>query len=79
VQPVIALPDGSLEAHVASLGLAAMWLPVPRSDQPGAGDDWLHQPLQQLVWGYGVRTERLDWNYDGVLVIDRSSLPRYSP
>ncbi len=76
---VIALPAASLEAHVASLGLAAVLLPVPSSDQAGLGDDWLHQPLQQLDWGFRVRTERLDWNYDGVLVIDRSSLPRYSP
>lgn len=68
----------SLEAYTYSVRLAALYLPIPRSDTAGSGDDWLHRPTKSYYWGFQVQTDVLDSNYDGVIVIDHSSMPHYN-
>lgn len=71
------LPD-SLEAYSASLQLGAFFLATPSTDQVGSGDDWLHRSINSHFWGgLSVIRDRLDNQFDAVIVIDHSSMPEY--
>lgn len=69
---------GSLEAYAYSLRLAAVYLPIPRIDAPGTGDDWLHRPIPFYVWGTLQNTDTMAGSYDGLIIIDQSTLPPYN-
>lgn len=75
--PVRLPPADSLEAYAHSLRLGAIYLPVPARDEAGDGDNWLHRPLNYLNWGSNLINDRLDQNFDAVIVIDRSRMPAY--
>lgn len=72
-------PANSLEAYASTLQLAAMFIPIPQVNQVGTGDDWLHRPFNFLVWGgyVGTANDRLDNNFDAVIMIDTSHIPEY--
>lgn len=77
--PVKPPMPNSLEAYAYSLHLGAVYLPVPRVDATGSGDDWLHRLLNYYQWGHNLDNDVLADNFDGVIVIDRSSMPHYNP
>jgi erythromycin esterase len=68
---------GSLEALAYGLNLGAVFLPVGAVDQPGSGDDWQHRSISFRSWGTVDHQDVLSNNYNGLIVIDRSSLPAY--
>ena len=68
----------SLESYSASLQLGAFFLATPSTDQVGSGDDWLHRSINSYFWGgISVIRDRLDNQFDAVIVIDHSSMPEY--
>jgi erythromycin esterase len=70
--------NDSLESYSASLQLGAFFLATPSIDQAGGGDDWLHRIIGSYYWGgQTVIRERLDNQFDAVIVIDHSSMPEY--
>lgn len=75
----VATPSSdSLESYSASLQLGAFFLATPMLDQVGSGDDWLHRPIGSYYWGgQSVIRDRLDNQFDAVIVIDHSSMPEY--
>ncbi|MEO7936172.1 MAG: erythromycin esterase family protein [Dokdonella sp.] len=70
--------SGSLEAYAYSLRLGALYLPVPLINVAGSGDDWLHRPIRYYHWGAYERTGIMAGSFDGLIVIDRSTLPVYN-
>jgi hypothetical protein len=66
-----------LEALAYGLNLGAVFLPVGAVDQPGSGDDWQHRSISFRSWGTVDHQDVLSNNYNGLIVIDRSSLPAY--
>lgn len=78
--PVIVKPPlpGSLEAYAYSLRLGALYLRVPQVDAPGSGDDWLHRPILFYVWGDDNEVDTMAGSYDGLIIIDRSTMPHYN-
>jgi erythromycin esterase len=68
---------GSLEALAYGLNLGAVFLPIGAADQPGAGDDWQHRSINFRSWGNVDHQDVLSNNYNGLIVIDRSSPPAY--
>ncbi len=77
-EPVRSFGASSLEARLYALRSAAVYLPTPQADAPGAGDDWLHAPSTFLHWGFVPYTAQIDRNCDAVIGIDRSTLPIYN-
>ncbi len=70
--------QGSLESYAYSLRLGAMYLRIPRADAPGAGDDWLHRQIRFYNWGAYEERDVLAGSYDGLIIVDRSTLPPYN-
>ncbi|MEP6881160.1 MAG: erythromycin esterase family protein, partial [Dokdonella sp.] len=70
--------SGSLEAYTYSLRLGALYLSVPLINAAGSGDDWLHRPIRYYHWGAYERTGTMAGSFDGLIVIDRSTLPVYN-
>lgn len=70
--------QGSLEANAYSLRIGAMYLRIPRVDAAGTGDDWLHRPIKFYNWGAFEQMDVFSGSFDGLIVIDRSTLPRYN-
>lgn len=65
-------PD-SLEALAATVEESLLWLPFSKEDQPGADDDWLHQPTFTKYWGAWEEILILGKTYDGVVAIGHST------
>ncbi|MDC8772373.1 erythromycin esterase family protein [Roseateles albus] len=70
---------GSLEELAYSLNLAAAYLPIEASNQASSGDDWQHRPIQFRSWGTINHVDVLAANYNAVIIIDHTSIPRYNP
>ena len=69
---------GSLEAYMYSLRLGALYLKVAQADAPGSGDDWLFRDTRFYVWGNEESREVFAHAFDGLIIIDRSSMPHYN-
>ena len=77
-QPIKSPLPGSLEAYTYSLRLGALYLRVPAEDSAGTGDNWLHRPIPTYYWGATEQTDTMARSYDGLIVIDRSTMPPYN-
>ncbi|MEO7014795.1 MAG: erythromycin esterase family protein [Dokdonella sp.] len=69
---------GSLEAYTYTLRVGALYLRVPNVDAAGAGDNWLHRPIPSYYWGATEQTDTMTRSYDGLIIIDRSTMPHYN-
>jgi erythromycin esterase len=69
---------GSLEEIAYSLKLAAAYVPIERGNQTEAGDDWQHRSIQFRSWGTIDHLDALSANYNAVIMIDHTSVPRYN-
>ncbi|MBL0162592.1 MAG: erythromycin esterase family protein [Xanthomonadales bacterium] len=69
---------GSMEAYMYSLRLGALYLKVGQVDAPGSGDDWLFRDTRFYVWGNEESREVFAHGFDGLIIIDRSSMPHYN-
>lgn len=69
--------NDSLEKYASSLQLAALFLPIPNTNQASLGDDWMHRETNQYVWGSILTRDTLSRAYNALIVIDHSSRPEY--
>lgn len=77
VTSVTAHQANSLEGLFMHLNQPISFMRLPKTDQPGAGDDWLHQPAIYKDWGSQEQRAYLARNFDAVLMIRNSEAPRY--
>ena len=70
---------GALEANFMHLQHPASFMPLPKTNQPGDGDDWLHQPVIYKDWGRIEQSARLPATFDAVLMIKNNQPPQYLP
>jgi erythromycin esterase len=75
---VLAPGRGSLEEIAYSLRLAAAYIPINRNNEATAGDDWQHRVIPFRSWGTVDHQDALSTNFNGVIVVDHSSVPRYN-
>ncbi|MDT9001955.1 erythromycin esterase family protein [Paucibacter sp. APW11] len=68
-------PFESMERYLASLRLAAVFLPLDAAGHGGLNSAWQRRAINAYVWGSSASQEVLTDNYDALLVIDRTSLP----
>jgi erythromycin esterase len=74
---VLAPGRGSLEELAYGLRVSALYLPIERTNQPTSGDDWQHRQIQFRSWGTVDHFDALSANYNAVIMIDHTTIPRY--
>jgi erythromycin esterase len=67
----------SLEGLFMHLNHPVSFMRLPKTDQPGEGDDWLHQLYVYKDWGAQEQRAYLARSFDAVLVIRNNTAPRY--
>lgn len=67
----------SLEGLFMHLNHPVSFMRLPKTDQPGDGDDWLHQLYIYKDWGSQEQRAYLARSFDAVLVIRNNTAPRY--
>ncbi|KAF7774502.1 hypothetical protein PCIT_a0960 [Pseudoalteromonas citrea] len=67
----------SLESLTAIANQDVLYLPFSKVNQPGLEDDWLHRPYETKFWGTTNVQVELAKVYDGIIMVDRSTLPDY--
>jgi erythromycin esterase len=67
----------SLEGLFMHLNHPVSFMRLPKTDQPGDGDDWLHQLFIYKDWGAQEQRAYLARSFDAVLVIRNNTAPRY--
>jgi erythromycin esterase len=55
----------------------ARLLVLPKQNQAGRGDDWLHQPISNKVWSSTENSSIMAQSYDAIIVIRDAQAPRY--
>lgn len=55
----------------------ARFLVLPKQNQAGRGDDWLHQPISNKVWSSTENSSIMSQSYDAIIVIRDAQAPRY--
>jgi hypothetical protein len=53
------------------------FLALPKQNQTGSGDDWLHQPTIYKEWGRIEQQAVLSQTFDALLMIASNQPPRY--
>lgn len=67
----------SLEGLFMHLNQPVSFMRLPKTDQPGDGDDWLHQLYIYKDWGAQEQRAYLARSFDAVLVIRNNVAPRF--
>lgn len=67
----------SLEGLFMHLNHPISFMRLPKTDQPGDGDDWLHQLFIYKDWGAQEQRAYLARNFDAVLMIRNNTAPLY--
>ncbi len=67
----------SLEGLFMHLNHPISFMRLPKTDQPGDGDDWLHQLVIYKDWGAQEQRAHLARNFDAVLMIRNNTAPLY--
>ncbi len=77
ITAVTAHQPGSLESLFMPLKHPVSFLALPKQNQTGSGDDWLHQPTIYKEWGRIEQQAVLSQTFDAVLMIASNQPPRY--
>lgn len=67
----------SLEGLFMHLNHPVSFMRLPKTDQAGDGDDWLHQLSIYKDWGSQEQRAYLSRSFDAVLMIRNNTAPRY--
>ncbi len=74
---VTAHQANSLEGLFMPLSHPVSFMRLPKTDQPGDGDDWVHQLTVFKDWGRQEHRAYLGRSFDAVLMIRNNTPPRY--
>ncbi|MBU1438672.1 MAG: erythromycin esterase family protein [Gammaproteobacteria bacterium] len=77
ITTVTAHRAGSLESLFMPLKYPVSFLALPKQNQSGSGDDWLHQATVYKEWGRIEQQAVLSQTFDAVLMIANNQPPRY--
>jgi len=77
ITDVTAHQANSLEGLFMPLSHPVSFMRLPKTDQPGEGDDWVHQLTVYKDWGRQEQRAYLGRSFDAVLMIRYNTPPSY--